>query len=234
MTIIQSIIASAVGQGVPPGPNWFYPPSGNSYPVAYGAPVSAASGGAVSGYYEEGSLSGPQLGMWRRTFQQEGLTSEFAFVVPFPTVTASQEMADASVGFGYDVDVNTNFTISLTGYFKPAQTGDYVFSIDADDYAAMWIGAPSWINTGSGNAIIKANNSKVDSLAYTLTAGKYYPVRILYTEVSGGHKFTIWSGLNNTVLQHQADSASTGQFYFDGNSSNAPYLGEYPSTGMIT
>lgn len=232
--LIQGIIGSAVGQAAPPGPAWLYPPSGNSYPVSYGSTLSASSGGAVSGYYEEGSLSGPQLGLWRRTFQQEGLSSDFQFVVPFPTVSPSQEIPDSSVGFGYDVDNFTNFTMSLTGYFKPAQTGDYVFSIDADDYAAMWIGSTSWINTGTGNAIIKANNSRVDSLAYTLTAGKYYPVRILYTEVSGGHKFTIWSGLNNTVPQHQADSASTGQFYFDGNSSNAPYLSEFPSTGMIT
>ena len=105
--------------------------------------------------------------------------------------------------------------------------------MQVDDYARMWIGQNAWVNTSTGNSIIACDNNKVDSLAYTLTAGRYYPVRITYTEVQGGHSCTIWSGLNNTVLQHQANSASTGQFYFDGNSSNGAYLSEFASTGMI-
>lgn len=232
MSIIQSIIGSAVGQLAPPGPNWNYPPSGNMYPVSYGNAVSAASGGTVTGYYEEASLAGPTLGLWRRTFNGLSLNAG-GFIQGFPAAGPVETFADTSVGFGNDTDVVTNFTISLTGYFKPAQTGDFVFSMQVDDYARMWIGESAWVNTGTGNSIIACDNNKVDSLAYTLTAGRYYPVRITFTEVSGGHNLTIWSGLNNTVLQHQANSASTGQFYFDGNSSNGPYLGEFASTGMI-
>lgn len=232
MSIIQSIFASAVGQAAPPGPNWNYPPSGNMYPVSYGTAVSAASGGTISGYYEEASLAGPTLGLWRRTFNGLAINGS-GFIPGFPTSSAVETFADTSVGFGNDTDVATNFTVSLTGYFKPAQTGDFVFSMQVDDYAYMWIGEPSWINTGTGNCIIACNNNKVNSSAYTLTAGRYYPVRILFTEVSGGHNLTIWSGLNNTVLQHQANSAATGQFYFDGNSSNGAYLTEFPQTGLI-
>ena len=122
----------------------------------------------------------------------------------------------------------------MTGYFKPAVTGDFVFSMFVDDYASMWIGANARAGSFAvNNVAINANNNRVDSLAYTMTAGKYYPVRIMYTEISGGHNLTIWSGLNNTVLQNQDNSAATGQFYFDGNNSNGGYLGEFASIGLI-
>lgn len=237
MSLIQSIIGSSVGQAAPPGPTWNYPPSGNNYPVNYGNAVSASSGGVVSGYYEEISLAGPTLGLWRRTFNGQAIApngNEMWFTQGFPAAAAVEEFADTHVGFGNDTDVATNFSVILTGYFKPAVTGDFVFSMFVDDYASMWIGANARAGSFAvNNVAINANNNRVDSLAYTMTAGKYYPVRIMYTEISGGHNLTIWSGLNNTVLQNQDNSAATGQFYFDGNNSNGGYLGEFASIGLI-
>lgn len=240
MSIQQAIIASAVGSPPPPGPTWNYPPSGNHYPVDYGNAVSASSGGTVSGYYEGSSLAGPTLGLWRRTFNGGAIApsgnndNQLWFTVGFPTAAAVEDFADTHVGFGNDNDVATNFSVILTGYFKPAVDGDFVFSMNVDDYASMWIGANAIAGTyGVNNVAINANNNKVDSLAYTMTAGKYYPIRIMYSEVSGGHNLTIWSGLNNTVLKNQDHSASTGQFYFDGNNSNGGYLNEFAAIGLV-
>lgn len=113
---------------------------------------------------------------------------------------------------------------------KPAQTGDFVFRMFVDDYAMMWIGNTAVSGFNANNAIIKANNADWGSLRYTLTADKYYPVRIIYSENQGGHNCAIWSGLNDTVMQHNAATASTGQFWHDQSSG----FGTFPQSGLIT
>lgn len=234
MSIIQSFIASSyAGDFGPPPPNWMYPPIGNNYPAIAGVAGANQPAIAVSGYYEASSLATtPNLGLWRFTYDnQQALDASYQIDSNFPNgYNQVQSMPDQFVGFGFDLDVATSFTMQWLGYFKPAQSGDFVFRMDVDDYAMMWIGQAAVSGFNASNAILQANNSDVSTLKYTLSADKYYPVRIIYSENQGGHKCCVWSGLNDTVMQHNADTASTGQFWNDQNSG----FGTFPSTGLIT
>lgn len=223
MSIIQSIIASSYVQA-PSGPAWTYPPIGNHYPVVTGITNSTDSPTTVIGYYNESSLTVPQLGMFRRTYNGTAIDGSYNIDSNFPgSYSVAENLIDPYVGFGNDLDVATMFTMQWFGYFKPAQTGDFIFRMNVDDYAMMWIGEHAVSGFDTNTAIIHANNGDWPSTSLAMTAGRYYPVRILYTEIQGGHNCTVWSGLNGTQVLNNQESAATGQFYMDNNSSNEVY-----------
>lgn len=229
MSLIQSIIGSVVGASAPP-PAWYYPPIGNHYPVITGISNGFTPAITVSGYYDQSSLSGaPNLGLWRKTYVGTAFDSNFGVDSNFPgSYTLAETTADPYVGFGNDSDVNVNFTMEWLGYFKPAQSGDFVFRMYVDDFAMAWIGSDAVSGFATNNTILQANNNDWPSNVVTLTAGRYYPVRIRYVENTGGHNCTIWTALNNTVGLNNAESGATGQFFYDGNTAG----GAFPS-GLI-
>lgn len=227
MSVIQTIIGAAVGSS---GPSWYYPPPGNMYPQT--GPSNDISNFFISpGYYEESSLlNTPQLGLYRRTYDGTALASDFTISGVFPSgFTEVRTDIDPYVGFGPDFDIATNFTMQWLGYFKPAVSGDFCFGLAVDDYALMWIGDNAVNNVQYGTAVASVNNGDSVPMLVTLTANKYYPVRIIYTEVTGAHNCSVWSGLNQTTLRHNQDSADTGQFFFDTNAAT----GVFPGTGLI-
>jgi hypothetical protein len=229
MSIIQSLIATSVYvESTPPGPNWIYPPPGNNYPVA-GGTAAGSLGAPVSGYYESSSISTPTVGLYRRVYTGTAFGSTFTQDSNFPsTYFVVENQVDSYVGFAFDFDNQTNFTMEWLGFFKPTITGNFVFATNTDDYSIMWIGANAVSGFDNTNSVLQANNSTSGSMALPMVADKYYPVRIRYVENQGGHNFSVWSGISGAPLQHNLDSAATGQFYFD-----ATHNGAFPGSGLI-
>ena len=230
MSLIQSIVGSAIKSAAPPPPAWVYPPPGNNYPVTTGV-LTGTVQSAVSGYYEAGSLLNTvNNGLYRRTYVGQAFDASYVMDPAFPgAYTLVEYQADPYVGFGSGGDINTGFTMEWIGYFKPAQSGDFVFEIDVDDYVQMWVGATAVTGFDNTNAIVQGNNSIAGSVAYPMLADKYYPVRIRYVENQGGHNCSIWAGLNGAAPTLNADSAATGQFFFDTYAAT----GAFPESGLI-
>lgn len=225
MSIIQSIIGSSFIQAS----NWIYPPPGDLYPVSGNYQMLTSAPLVVTGYYEASSISAPTLGLWRQTFNGMALDGS-NLDSNFPgSYTQVQSLADPYVGFGNAPDRNQQFTMEFTGYFKPTNTSNFVFEMAIDDYAYMWIGQNAVSGYTVSNAVIAANNADVvTSGAIPLIADKYYPVRIIYTENTGNHNCTVWSGWNGTTLLNNQQSATSGQFYYD----NGQPI-DFPNTGLI-
>jgi hypothetical protein len=226
--MFQSIIGTAIYSEQGGGGGWIYPPPGNGYPISV-VTQTAVTQAPVSGYYEASSVGTPSLGLYRRTFLGQAFGSNYVQDPDFPaTYNIVQNLNDPAVGFGFDLDVATNFTMEWMGYFKPAQSGDFIFCAQVDDFFAMWIGQDAVSGFTGSNAIVKANNEFAASLAYPLIADKYYPVRLRFVENQGGHSCTIWSGLKGNTPQHNQNSAATGQFFYD-----PTFVMGFPGSGLI-
>jgi hypothetical protein len=103
-----------------------------------------------------------------------------------------------------DINLTTsinNFTSSADlyswmwlGYFLAPTTGTYTFYTSSDDASHLWIGsnalagytvANSTVNNGGLHATQERSGTT------TLTAGVYYPIRIMFGESGGGDVMTV-------------------------------------------
>ena len=87
----------------------------------------------------------------------------------------------------------TNFGLILRGYFRPSRTGEWRFTLVANDYAMMWIGdaatspgttnksTNTFITTDSTNSYTSASKT---SATVSLVGNQYYPVLIYYGQSS--------------------------------------------------
>ena len=97
----------------------------------------------------------------------------------------------SNYNYADQIDVS-NFTMLLTGYFMPQETGTYKFTLYADDLAYMSFGAgnafdccgmeESVSDPEAFDLIVlwKSNNDYSGQVSYTLEGGVYYPLRILF------------------------------------------------------
>jgi hypothetical protein len=224
MSIIQSIIATAIGSS---GGSTNFPVPGSNYP-ANEYTVDATGTTTLTGYWNSSSISNPVVGLWRRAYTGTALDGT-NFDNNFPGLyTQRQSLLDPYVGFGSADDGETNYTMEWLGYFKPAVDGDFIFAQAVDDYAYFWIGQDAVSGFTNTNAFLDGSSGPPAKL--TMLAGKYYPVRIRYTENQGGNEYALVSGLNNTLMRNNSNTAATGQFYTDGNTSS----GSFPASGLIT
>lgn len=129
----------------------------------------------------------------------------------FGTATALKSIADTYVSWGQQTDGpglgESLFSMEWKGYVQVPTTQNYNFYAESDDHIAMWIGtnalnAPSNATRalGSNNKSMPANAASgagpVDGA--TLTAGRWYPVRIWFSEHTGGCKAQVYAlGANN-------------------------------------
>jgi hypothetical protein len=228
MSIIQTLIGSTVGEVYTPPPVG-YPAPGFGYPSGHGGISTPSTQRIPAGYYEASSLSNPIVGLWRRTYTGALLDGTNVGDGSFPTgFTQVESMLDVPVGFGYGLDESTDFTMEWKGYFKPETTGDFVFTSQVDDYMFMWLGNPAlqYFNNNPSNYILKDSST---SDAIHMTAGRYYPVRIRYTENQGGNNCSIAFGLSGYSQYNNQMNGAIGQFYTDDNTS----AGNYPASGII-
>jgi hypothetical protein len=88
-----------------------------------------------------------------------------------------------------DTTTATNFTIAsiaetttvlYTGYFLADYTGTWTFTITSDDASYLWIGSTAVTGYTTSNELATASYSGPGTGTISLTAGEYYPIRLLY------------------------------------------------------
>lgn len=221
MSLIQSIIGSAVGASAP---ILAFPAPGSNYPAGETTPTMTGSL-SFGGYYD--SISSPSLGLWRKAYHGTALNGTDQDNNFFINPTVAQTTADVYVGFGSALDGQSNYTMEWLGYFKPAVDGNFVFSSQVDDYMYMWMGQYALSNSPNKATAILTDSGTTPIMA--LTAGRYYPVRIRYSEFGGANQMALVTGLNETLLRNNISTGSTGQFFYDATTA----AGTFPS-GLIT
>ena len=98
------------------------------------------------------------------------------------------------------------------GYVKVPTTQNYNFYAESDDQIAMWIGSSAAAGTfSSSNYLVASSNKTIPANAttsgvfnansVTMDSTKWYPVRIWYSEFTGGCKAQIFAqGADGTKL----------------------------------
>jgi len=130
--------------------------------------------------------------------------------------------------FSSPVDRADNFGARLSGYFLPKTAGNYVFFVNADDGAALylstddnpankkliatesgWSGTLNWLGVGGGTTVEEKRSDQYASTEWpsantiTLQAGKRYYMELIYKEGGGGDE-----GEATFKLASAADPAS--------------------------
>ena len=80
------------------------------------------------------------------------------------------------------------------GYFKAPSTGTYTFYTSSDDASHMWVGSNAISGYTTANATVNnggLHGNQERSGTISLTAGIYYPVRIMFGENGGGDIMTV-------------------------------------------
>jgi hypothetical protein len=129
------------------------------------------------------------------------------FVESAPTsVAATNTVVNASV------PVTTSYM--YVGYFLAPTTGTYIFNLATDDRGWLWIGNDALTGAyTSSNYLITTdfNTGTVASTSLFLTAGTYYPVRIVMGNSSGPGSVTFsFSGPSITTRTN-----GTGYFFYN-------------------
>jgi hypothetical protein len=125
----------------------------------------------------------------------------------FNTASFIKEIADTYVSWGQQTDGpglgESLFSIEWKGYVQVPTTQNYNFYGESDDHIAMWIGTNALSAPANGTFLFAGNNQSlpddvftgvtVNSNSVTLTAGQWYPVRIWFSEHTGGCKAQIYA-----------------------------------------
>jgi len=109
--------------------------------------------------------------------------------------------------------IGDNISYQWVGYFLAPTTGIYNFRLASDDGSYFWIGnnAVSGYTTGNANVFATFNTGTVTSGNIQLTAGTYYPVRVLYGNGVGAAYITLsFSGPGIATT-----SDGTGYFFYN-------------------
>lgn len=192
---------------------------GMSYSVA-GTPVAATGGvdtvtNSVPGLFRKKynghyTALGGLPASWNSTF--------------FSSNTAIKAISDTDVSWGNQLDTaeQENFSMEWKGYIQVPTTQNYNFYASVDDDCAVWIGSTALTAVPAQNTMYGSNegmpNSGITNAnSLTMTAGKWYPIRIWFTEFSGGSKFQLFAiGANGNTYNGSdltwAHNASTGGY----------------------
>ncbi|KAG9943102.1 glycoside hydrolase, partial [Aureobasidium melanogenum] len=118
------------------------------------------------------------------------------------------------------------------GYFFAPTSGDYTFSIPTvDDAAFFWLGDVAYSGFNEFNYLLLDNQADgTQNATVTLTAGSYYPIRLIYGNVGGGPGslyFQITQGSKVAVDWSSTVSPYFVQYSCDGTTARA-----YPAFGQ--
>lgn len=105
-----------------------------------------------------------------------------------------------------------NTTVLYTGYLLGTYTGDWTFTLTGDDSSYWWIGANAVSSYTTGNANAFANYNTTGTVTVAITAGVYYPIRLLYGNGPSG-------GYLNLTYAHTGQTATndfTGKLFSPG------------------
>lgn len=120
-------------------------------------------------------------------------------------------------------------TKMLLGYFKPLVSGVHNFSTISDDMSYLWIGDEALAGYTPDNALIDnggPHGNNYVGATISLTAGQYYPIRVLYGNVAGGPgslqvKWNDSTGVTSTdwtgVIFHNGDNREDNVIFKKGH-----------------
>ena len=108
---------------------------------------------------------------------------------PFDVVSANPETEQTKV---------------MLGYFKPTETGSHTFTTTSSDMSYLWIGDKALAGYTPSNALVDNGGTHPTNYvagSITLTAGEYYPIRVIYGNVdaSFGSLQVRWIGPSTTT-----------------------------------
>lgn len=112
-----------------------------------------------------------------------------------------------------------SYSWQWVGYFKAPTTGSYTFFTSSDDASHLWIGSNAVSGFTTANATV--NNGGLHATIETsgtvsLTAGEYYPVRIMFGESGGGDIMTVsFSGPSIAKTANGTGYFFGGQYFWD-------------------
>lgn len=158
------------------------------------------------------SVTNSAAGLWRQkydgnftaTSSSAPSTWNYSF---FNTATFIKAIADTSVSWGQQIDGpglgESLFSVEWKGYVQVPTTQNYNFYAESDDHIAMWIGTAATGTPADNTRLLGSNNKSLPGQAatagvrgansVTLTAGQWYPVRIWFSEHTGGCKAQIYA-----------------------------------------
>lgn len=122
----------------------------------------------------------------------------------FNSATLFKSVNDSLVSWGYQVDGSqpgqSLFSMEWLGYFQVPVTQNYNIFVESDDTCAVWVGSAATGVFNASNCSVSSSNKSLPGQAsatrntnsVTLEATKYYPIRIWYSEFTGGCKFQMY------------------------------------------
>jgi hypothetical protein len=123
----------------------------------------------------------------------------------FSTATFIKSIADEDISWGDQSDGDAlgenHFSIEWKGYIKVPTTKKYNFYLESDDTTAVWIGTNALSGMSSSNFLLTSSNKSLPSNAsssrsvntLSMDSTKWYPIRIWYSEFTGGCKFQLYA-----------------------------------------
>ena len=122
----------------------------------------------------------------------------------FSTATRIKAIADTSVSWGQQTDGagtgEHNFSCEWLGYVQAPASGNFNLFAESDDHIGVWIGTAAINAPSDATKSLAANNKTLPAAAsgtlgeainlnsVTLVSGKWYPIRIWFSEFTGGCK----------------------------------------------
>jgi hypothetical protein len=103
-------------------------------------------------------------------------------------------------------------TVLYTGYLLATYTGTWTFTITSDDGSYLWIGNTAVSGYTTSNELASASYAGPGTGTISLTAGEYYPIRLLYGNGPSG-------GSLNLTYAHTGQTATndfTGKLFSPG------------------
>jgi hypothetical protein len=90
-------------------------------------------------------------------------------------VTASEVATNFTIA-----SIAENTTVLYTGYLLADYTGTWTFGMASDDASYLWIGNTAVTGYTTSNELVTASYNGSGTGTISLTAGEYYPIRLLY------------------------------------------------------
>ena len=170
---------------------------GSTYLTAAASGINAAYGTRGTPYDPGGNVSSvtsSAAGIYREKYvgnlwSTYGAFSEFDLTW-FDNPTRGPIGVDVYnyAGFGQrqDLTAENGYSLQWRGYVQAPATGTYNWwTSGTDDDAAVWIGTAALTPTYANMNGYATNNRVLSLNSVTLTAGQWYPVRMVFTEFNG-------------------------------------------------
>jgi len=162
---------------------------------------------------------------WKFANGYHSSSATYFDTTPYTQIGRSSDftnLASATNGRFTSAQTMDSYSIEWTGYFRAPETGTFTFFLNTDDQSYLWIGTTALAGYTTSNTLVTDTANSASTYAtITLTAGVYYPIRLLWGESSSSQSlafgFTTPSGVTVT------DGSG---YFFSSVGTNAAYPAE--------